>query len=621
MKPPLVTILGLTLPVCVAWFFLAAAAFAQSDKLTIPHLSPQQSIQEFDARRLRLLENLAGHDATGPLIADPKKDVYGDQAIANLALGRFTKEANERLRAAAEWFERPHPRGREHNQECDFQALRLCRAYHLFRDPGTADKLEPATRTKIEQFFLVHDFNSIYTSENHVLLFHTSRYLMAQALPDATFQAYNKTGKQLLAEDGAWLRTYIEYRARQGWGEFDATGYMVTNWGSLTNLYDYCADPELKLRAQMMLDLMLADIAVDSLHGLHGGAHGRTKNNHVLDHAIGGTYILQYLHFGDIDPATVAKRTAEIDALATTYRAPPIIVDLALDRADTYVNLERKHLHNVDDPLPEKPLDGSIRKYTYWTPDFILGCVQKQDDYPETLKGKWYAHHEQQEWDLTIGARTRSRLFTHHPGQGGTGTHGYWVGDTRCNCGHFFQSQGALIALYDIPPAEPLQLIHAYLPKNEFDEIKERDGFVFLREGNVCAALKLLQGYEWTSEGQWKDKELISKGNKHAVVCEAAKLSDVGSFQTFQDDILANAIQFDPNAMSLVYHSKRYGELRMNTKRLRELNGKPIDLDYPTYGSPYMHSPWDSGIIEITKNKQRLLLDFRAGKRTLKDDF
>ncbi len=603
----------------VALFFSQTFAeesshMSKKKKLSVPDISVQASIEDFEARKKILLEMVAQKDITAKKLVDPTCDLYSNRAIANLLLGRFPEEANQRIRRTAEWFDHPHPNKRSHDGECDFAAMKLCRAYYLFSD---TDLLEKKTHEAIRRFFLNFDFESLYGSENHALLFRTSRYLMAQAMPESTFKAYKKKGRELLKTDLAWLKHYIRFRARRGWGEFDSLCYFMPEWECLINLYDYSKDQELMKLAGMMLDLLLADMAVDSLNGMYGGAHGRIYARHALDHAKANTYPLQYLYFGNVDQESLMSpyRLVEgtlTDALVSSYKPAEIVLAIALDRTTPYENRERKHLHNPLDIKPRHPVKGSIRKYTYWTPDYVLGCVQRQDPYPQTCRGKWYAHHEQHQWELTIGTRTTSRIFTHHPGKRGN-EHGYWTGDIHCGCGHFFQHKNALIALYDIPGDEPYKLIHAYLPRDSFEEMMEKDGWIFILEGGVYIGLKLINGYAWTVKGEWKGKEVISRGRRNGVVCEVGLASEFESFDDFQKNILGNTIKFSKKDMNLMYSSKRNGRLSMDTSGMRKLNGNNVDLGYPTYGCPYIKSEWDSGIIHLIHGKKRLTLDFLKG--------
>ena len=548
----------------------------------------------YQARREHLLKAEAERDLS--------RDLYGATAIANLAVGQRTKEANARLRWVSEWFEHPHPKGRDQKGECDFAAIKLCRAYHLFQQRT----LEAATLQRLDEFFLEHDFSSMYGSENHALIFHTARYLMAEVHPHETWAAYGKTGEQLAAEDRAWLDKFLRYRARCGWGEFDSAVYLGEDWECLCCLYDFCRDARLKRLAQMMMDLMLAEMGVESREGMYGGAHGRIYPPQALDHATEETYGLMHLYFGVGNAGQLPH--LKIDALTSAYRPNPLVSSIVLDRPNPYEMRERKHLHNVDDPLPEHPLAGSIRKYTYYTPQYILGCVQYQDPYPPLGKAPWYAHHQQHQWDLSMAGDTRARLFTHHPGK--SGEHNYWTGDLGCGCGHFFQNKTALLALYDIPPKQRSQFIHAYVPRSVFDAVIEEDGTIYVRKGAACAALRISGGYEWTREGEWRGCEIIARGPRHAIACEAGLVRDYGSFEAFRRECRGNELRFDPERMELEYRSKRAGVLWLDTHGGRKLNGRPVDLNYASYDCPYLQSSWGSGLITLKHGTNDLLLDF-----------
>ena len=593
-------------------FFVGCSAKQIPQKIIKTNISnPEKNdtksiIKNFNQRRLFLLTNTAFGGVNAKNVADVKNDIYGNQAIANLLIGRFEKQANERIKRTAEWFKHPHPKGRKLQGECDFAAIKLARAYYIFND---TKKLEPETLKTIKNFFLNYDFKSCFPSENHFFLFRTSRYLMSQKFPNEIFNAYEKSGKQLHNEDGKWLKDFIKARSKRGWGEFDSSCYFLPDWECLVSLYDFSNDKEIKKLAGMMLDQLLADMAVDSLNGMYGGAHGRIYQNQALNHQRESTFPLQYLYFGNGKPELLKNRATSVEPLTSTYRPPEIIIDIAVNRKHNYVNRERKQLYNTEDPIPEKSLPGSICKYTYWTPQYIMGCVQKQDAYPVNCVGKWYANHEQHQWDLTLGNSTTAKIFTHHPGKENP-EHGYWTGDIRCGCGSFFQNKSVLLALYKIPTNQPYQFIHAYVPKHSFQEIIETNDFIFIRENNTYVALKLLNGYEWVTNGPWKNVEVISKGGHNGAICEVGSHSNFGSFDNFRKEISKNKIMFDKNKMTLTYYSNRQGKLTMDSNGLRKLNDKNINLNYPLYQSPYLNSEWDSAVVKITKGKKELLLNF-----------
>lgn len=144
-------------------------------------------------------------------------DVTGGKALANLGAGVWLEESDRRLRRSAEWFEHPHPKGRDLAGEPDFAAMKLTRAWHQF-----GPLLSDGTREAIRRFFLGRDFQSKYTSENHQLLFHTSRYLMAGAFRSEVFGRYGLTGAELEELELGWLKRCIRRRACYGWEEFDS---------------------------------------------------------------------------------------------------------------------------------------------------------------------------------------------------------------------------------------------------------------------------------------------------------------------------------------------------------------------------------------------------------------
>jgi len=573
-----------------------------------------QSLQTFDQRRAWLL----AHATAAPLTE--KGDTFGTHALFALAAGHDPAPVNSTLRHCAAWFDTTPRTGLTHQGECDFIAIKLCRAHHYWAPDGM---LEPTTLSAIRDFFLNRDFASIYQSENHALIFHTSRHLMAQVYEHETFVAYGKLGWQLAEEDAAWLRRFIRHRASHGWGEFDSPCYLGPVWECLACLYDFSADAELRRLVGMMMNLLLADMAVDSLNGMYCGAHGRIYPPHALNHATEPANALYYLYLGGCTPPVNSAHGFMVDALTSDWRPDPAVVEIALNRPSSYENLERKHLHNLADVLPVAPLSGSIRKYTFLTPHYAMGAVQFQDDYPsacthhnhceipvrlEQRNTPGYAHHQQHQWDLSFVSRPDARLFTHHSGL--DATHNHWTGDRLCGCGHFFQNRQALVALYDIPSSQPLDYIHAYVPKIAFDEVVEMDGWIFVRAGEAFAGLTLLNGYVWTETGEWAAREVTSPGRRHGVICETGLLADFGDFAAFRHAILANSISFDCEAMTLKYASAQAGILYLNTHGVRSIDGHAADLDYATYASPFMSSPWRSGIIELNGITKRTTLDF-----------
>ena len=380
------------------------------------------------------------------------------------------------MKRTADWFDLPHPTGRDPRGECDFAALNLLHALYLFYDRLTAD-----TRASLDRFFLTRNFLSKFGSENHALMGGVVRLLAAQFYKDHHFEQFGMTASAVYDEAKAYILEFLDYRARRGWGEFDSCGYNAEDLAILNTLYSYTEDAGLKKLAAMHMDVLLLDMIVDSRCGLHGGAHGRIYPNVALNsafqsgppkffHASTYTYYCYYFGAEGGYPEPPMTHTA---AILSDYYPSEIVCRVAKNRTYPYENRERRHLHQTRgfrDAINHELLvsvEGlSIDKYTYVCEDYMLGGVNHQDDYPENNIGSWYAHHEQHEWELTLLGRGegRAKIFSHHPGTPGYyQIHNQWTGDSFCNCGTHFCTKDTAISMYDIknePYAAPVGYVH-----------------------------------------------------------------------------------------------------------------------------------------------------------------
>lgn len=550
-----------------------------------------------------------------PRIDDPI-NLYGAYSSALLRLGLHVDDANKVLRRIAEWFDHPHPRGRDHRGEVDFAAIELARTYVSLKDSPV---LEEETRVAIRRFFSEYDFRSMYASENHEFLFHSARYLMASEMASIHFNAYDKMGADLRDQDVQWLKDFIRYRAGHGWGEFDAGGYQALVFNTLLTLRDLAPDKKLASLADKKANVLLADMMVDSLHGLYAGARGRLPEIDVLRHGKTLLHDLKYLYFGiaHYDSEEAQKILLNLQrmsrweplnySLFSEFRPLPIVNKIALERTFPYTNRERKHLHNMNDTLPGQPIEGSIRKKTFLQGDYALGAIQYQDPYPEHAAVR-YAKHQQHEWDFTVRNGLKTRIFTHHPGN--SGMHTYWRGNDWRGFVATFQYGNVILARWNLLPGVPFPFIHAYLPRQEFDEVVDRDGWVFARSGDVYAALHMTGGMEWTTTGEWANVEIISRGLQVASVFECGTAADFGSFSDFQEAILETMVEFDPVTMQLRYRSAKSGIVEIADDGRRIVNGDLYDLDYKLYDSPYMQSDWGSGVIKLIHGNDSKTLNF-----------
>ena len=138
----------------------------------------------------------------------------------------------------------------------------------------------------------------------------------------------------------------------------------------------------------------------------------------------------------------------------------------------------------------------------------------------------------------------------------------------------------------------------------------ERNGWVFTASNGAYAAVKCVGGtYKWDDATL---KLCMLFDNLYSpFIIEVGQKADYASYTDFQDKILALPLAYDGK---VVTHTSIYGDnMIFYTDRsgLPKINNQLIDLR-PTnvFDSPYIKSAYNSGIVEISKNKRKLILDF-----------
>ena len=402
------------------------------------------------------------------LSTDPEKDWYSYAAVLRMLRGVDTALAEAQIKWTAEWFEHPHPEGRDPRGESDFAAKNLLHVLYLLYG-----KLSVDTRASLDRLFLTKNFTSKFGSENHALMGRVVRLLAAQFYKERYFEQFGMTAALVYAEAKAYIEEFLDYRAHRGWGEFDSCGYNAEDMAILNTLYSYAEDARLKELARKHMDILLLDMIVDSKCGVHGGAHGRIYPNVALD----GTYSDNkkkffhsstygyYCYYFGAEGGFPEKVMAHTATLLSDYYPSEIVCRVAKNRTYPYENRERRHLHvsrgfrdSINRDLLTAVEGLSIDKYTYVCDDYMLGGVNHQDDYPADHPCGWYAHHEQHEWELTLLSRGegRAKIFSHHPGNPGYyQIHNQWTGTN----GRFSASENttSLTSLsFGLGPSGPL---------------------------------------------------------------------------------------------------------------------------------------------------------------------
>lgn len=241
---------------------------------------------------------------------------------------------------------------------------------------------------------------------------------------------------------------------------------------------------------------------------------------------------------------------------------------------------------------------------TYKTPDYILSCAQ------DFRKGK--PGYQQQIWGAFLGGR--ARVFTNHMGSA------EYYDRPNFLAGNSYmpkacQYQNIIICIYRIPADHTRYLeTHAYFPQHEFDEVIEKNEWIFGRRRNAYIALKSMNPAFWKASDMnlyravYRDEQMAqaffrqakpviyhANGHANVWVTEMGSKAQNGSFEAFVESF--DKADLSGDSFQCVYHSPFKGRLGFGWLEPLTVNGIEIELhQYKRYDNPYYQvefaQPW-----------------------------
>lgn len=564
-------------------------------------------------------------------------------------------------------------------------------------------------------------------TENHYILFASAAYLAGQMFPDEVFTNSGETGRQKMDLNRVRIRRWLDLRFRTGFSEWLSHVYYDEDLTALLSLYDFAEDDEIHRKAEMVIDLLLLDMALNSFKGVFGSTHGRAYENTKKWASNEGTTDTMKLLFGMGIYSAFDNMSAPAFVLSS-YRVPPAIEAIACDshlcaappkqgeagQDDCHFEnrqrmgikldeMEKWDLHpdNFEDGMlyltleaylhPRtiantlrmfdtcnwwensfldafKPYRGLLRMlnavrglpllarvlerdvcrntreevniYTYRTPDYMLSTAQ---DYR-----KGYGGDQQHIWQATLGPD--AVCFTTHPAKIEGVSPNYWAGSGLLP--RAAQYKNLTIAIYNIQKIPALYVpirhffTHAWLPREKFDEVVEKDDWIFARKDDGYLALRSMQPYVWanddlslrgrrpqqspvkrdsTDTGETAtlravaryDNEIIADGARNIWLCQLGRRADDGSFEHFIEAISSAELTF--SGLNVEYHSPGNGLVRFGWDGPLSVDNVEISLyGYQRYDNPYVRAEFDPCEIKAAAGEHELHLNWKTGDRTTK---
>lgn len=165
----------------------------------------------------------------------------------------------------------------------DFRTVSLLRILYLF-----PDRLSEAQHKRIKETLLNFKYwmdepgadSMCYWSENHQILFASAEYLAGQLWPEELFPNNGLIGRERQTRARRRILTWLEQRWKYGFTEWYSNVYYVEDIAALSNLIDFAGDPEIVMKATIIMDLLLFDIASQSWKGTFISNSGRLYEKH-----------------------------------------------------------------------------------------------------------------------------------------------------------------------------------------------------------------------------------------------------------------------------------------------------------------------------------------------------
>lgn len=464
-----------------------------------------------------------------------------------------------------------------------------------------------------------------HASENLHVVKVFGNFLAAQFLKD--LPAYSSLkyddGSTLDEQYHAWrnyVSDWIDERAKRGlFVEAASPSYQPHTMNAIFNIRDFAEDPVLQRKAEMLLDLIYATMAEETLLTTRGGPKSRLKDSHeyreVSDHGYDLLFDAPGRQFRALGPRSL---------MTSNYYPPAVVRNLAtdIDGRGVYGFKTRwpgPIMGAKDSDIPTLgwsflDRDRSVLRRGFVTRNYIIGSAGLDPSWQYAASNSGFR------WQ---GAVFRSNSLARI---------GFEVAPASLKNWHGFnpfftvQDRNVMVTQKWLPAPPNGSWVNPSHSRIYFsptlDEVREADGWIFARAGAAFAAVRVLSGgYEWTSP--WKRGHTSSKtsavfaqlnSDTAPVLMVVNQASDYGdSFETFMSAVKREpVVQFE--------NTVRYATLTFRgISSPCQMQPCAADLSPSRgYDSPFIRSAFGSGVIFIRKGSHNALLDFRDSENPAK---
>ncbi|WP_163264397.1 hypothetical protein [Chelativorans alearense] len=398
-----------------------------------------------------------------------------------------------------------------------------------------------------------------FWSENHVLCFHVSQYLAGRLLPEDTFTASGRTGREQAALAAERLGKWFGSVEAHGLAEWNSAAYYPIDFIGLLALQHW-ADGALRERTEKLLDRLFTMIALHTLGGVSAGTMGRAYDKELRAGPLTELSPFATVAFGTgwlnngvaALPMFAAGNYTPPQGLSR-YASPPEGRALIAHYVQGYDNAAKLALYKRAAVQLSASVDGTPGQHG----------------------------HQQHVMDILFASHPFARAWINHPGEDDPWGHhrpSYWAGNGVMP--RVGSHEDALLMLYDLKGAR-VDFTHVYAPEDGFDERVLKDNWLILRAGRGFAALTASAPIVKVSEGPGAGCEYRAYGRKVAWAALVGELPQGADTSTVAKTLTGTSLAFDAGAMRATLTRTGRATLVLDYARGLSVDGTPFVFPNP----------------------------------------
>lgn len=508
--------------------------------------------------------------------------------------------------------------------------------HYIWEYVNPTSKVEEAKLVDIGDYYL-------YGSGNHHVIKRTAWLLGTQILKeqpeykDRTLMDGHTVTEHYEAWNEYWKKD-IHQRSKQGLEiEYAANGYYKYTMDCFFTLREFAESSILRELAQKYLDVIFADIAIQSNNGLYGGARGRSTRNSNADTPVETIMFAKWFNeqsvwrvpeglnpltgerMLDLYPDTVMPANIHPNMLAaaiSAYAPPQLIAELVTDEETrgSYEYYSRTIGRGHKDPvrngffIHENPTD--YLRYSYVTPSYVVGSstISRLYEYSDVCgQNRQYGIH----FATSKQKKQLSRVFPESERNYSRGFHDL----------NGFAYKNTMI-MQSLPNAKYHDAatqsdIYIVFTPDIWETHEIIDGWIFgyVPDGTGYIAVKPSKGKIKKTEPYTYEKSHVGvhfTERQVPIIMQAGSKEEYGSFENFKKLVLDTPMQWNSRT-EFEYTALDGTILKLYTDtNLPKVNDKEIDINpqHMVY-SPYLKGEYGSGVFELTNIKgEKAVIDF-----------